>query len=181
MHPPRYAPSIILLHWLTALLIVAAYATIELREIFPRDSDPRELMKSWHFMIGLTIFALVWLRLLLRLILPTPAAPTATPKWQRLASGAVHAALYAFLLAMPATGWLQLSLAGDPILWLGIELPPLARPDESLAELFEEIHETIGKAAYFLIAIHTAAALWHHYLIKDGALVRMLPARLRSE
>lgn len=172
----RFSFPSILLHWLTALLIVAAYATIELREVFPRGSGPREALKAWHYGIGLSIFALVWLRLLLRLILPKPAADT--PRWQALASGIVHFALYLFMIAMPLIGWLLLSAEGDTVVWLGIELPPLAAPSEALAERVEELHEAIGKAGYFLIGIHAAAALLHHYLLRDRILQRMLPPRL---
>jgi cytochrome b561 len=68
----RYNRLSILLHWLTALLFVAVYATIELREIFPKGSVPREAMKSAHFMLGLSIFALAWLRVAGRLVWPAP-------------------------------------------------------------------------------------------------------------
>jgi cytochrome b561 len=55
----RYAMPVIALHWLIFLLIVVSYASIELREFFPKGSAPREAMKSVHFMIGLTVLALV--------------------------------------------------------------------------------------------------------------------------
>ena len=69
----RYGTLSIALHWLMFLLMVAVYATIELRELFPKGSDGRELMKLTHFSLGLSILALVWLRIFARLIAPTPA------------------------------------------------------------------------------------------------------------
>lgn len=179
MAPARYSLPSIILHWLTVLLIAAAYATIELREFFPRGGDVREALKAWHYAIGLSIFFLVWLRLLLRLMLPSPDGTRTRPRWQSLASGFVHLALYALMIAMPLLGWLTLSAEGDPVVWLGLELPPLAGPDEALAERAEELHEAIGKVGYFLIGVHAAAALLHHYLLRDGVLARMLPGRLR--
>ena len=68
----RYGSVSITLHWLMFLLIVAVYACMELREIFPKGSDPRAAMKTWHFMLGLSVFVLVWLRLALRLLQVKP-------------------------------------------------------------------------------------------------------------
>ena len=62
----RYGRLSIALHWLMLLLIAAVYATIELKGNFAKGSEPRELLKHWHFMLGMTVFALVWLRLIAR-------------------------------------------------------------------------------------------------------------------
>lgn len=63
----RYGSLTIVLHWLTLLLIAGVYACIELKGNFPKGSETRELLKQWHFMLGLSVFLLVWLRLLVRL------------------------------------------------------------------------------------------------------------------
>ena len=68
----RYGSLSIGLHWLMLVLIVAVYACIELKGNFPKGSETRELLKQWHFMLGLGVFALVWLRLAVRLVTPTP-------------------------------------------------------------------------------------------------------------
>lgn len=178
MPAPRYSVSAILLHWLMAALFITAYATIELREFFPRGSDAREAMKAWHYAIGISIFGLVWARLLLRLVSPMPHVDQS--RWQTWASGLVHIALYALMIALPLLGWLTLSAEGEQIVWLGLELPAITGTNEGLAEQSEELHEAIGKAGYFLIGVHTAAALLHHYLLRDGVMDRMLPPRRRS-
>lgn len=59
----RYGSISIVLHWMMAILIVAVYACIELREFYPKGSEPREALKMWHFMLGLSVFILVWVRL----------------------------------------------------------------------------------------------------------------------
>lgn len=59
----RYGSLSIAMHWLMLALLVAVYACIELREFYPKGSDPREALKQWHFMLGLAVFVLVWLRL----------------------------------------------------------------------------------------------------------------------
>ena len=68
----RYNGVSIALHWLTALLFVAVYAAIELRELFPKGTPTREAFKQWHFMLGLSIFVLAWVRIAARLSLREP-------------------------------------------------------------------------------------------------------------
>ena len=63
----RYGKLTIALHWFMLLLLGAVYACIELRELYPRGSDPRNLLKTWHFMLGLSVFVLVWVRIAARL------------------------------------------------------------------------------------------------------------------
>ncbi len=173
----RYATPVIALHWLIFLLIVVSYASIELREFFPKGSAPREAMKSVHFMIGLTVLALVAARIAARFLSPTPKILPPPPHWQEIAARLVHLALFAFMIAMPILGWLILSAEGDPIPFWGLELPPLIAPDKDFAEQLEEVHETIGNVGYFLIGAHAAAALFHHYVVKDNTLIRILPGR----
>jgi cytochrome b561 len=174
---PRLVGIAILLHWLMALLIAAAYATIELRELFPRGSDPREALKAWHYTIGMWVFALLWLRMALRLVLGGSNPANLPPRWQKLAAGAVHLGLYLFMLTMPLLGWLTLSAEGDAMVWVGLEWPPLVGENEALAERFEALHETLGRVGYVLIGVHTAAALFHHYVLKDRVLAGMLAER----
>jgi cytochrome b561 len=175
--PSRYSRTSIALHWLMLLLIAAVYACIELREQFPRGSDPREALKTWHFMLGLTVFALVWIRALARWRSPAPPITPTPAAWQARLAAWAHVLLYAFMLAMPLLGWLSLSADGKPIPFFFFEWPALVAPDEALAKQVEEIHETVGQAGYFLIALHAAAALFHHYLRRDDTLRRMLPGR----
>ncbi len=173
--PHRYARPLIALHWLTLLLLVGVYACIEGREFFPRGSALRDLLKSLHFSLGLSVFALLWVRLALRLVYRAPPHQPPLPAWQHWPAAAVHAALYLFMLATPLLGWLLLSAGGDPIRWFGMELPALVAPSGDLEERIEDLHETFGQAGYFLIGLHAAAALFHHYVLRDGLLRRMWP------
>ena len=173
----RYGSVSIGLHWLMLLLFIAVYAFIELREIFPKDSDPRQMMKTWHLMLGLSIFVLGSLRLLVNIAAPTPEIVPPPPQWQKLLAKLVHLALYALMLAMPLAGWLLLSAGGKPIPFFGLHLPALISESKSTADLIKEIHETGGTVGYFLIGLHAAAALFHHYVVKDNTLQQMLPGR----
>jgi cytochrome b561 len=171
----RYGPFLIGLHWLMLLLIVAVYLCIELRLLYPRGSEIREGLKTWHFMLGLSIFALVWLRLAVRLAHPAPRISPAPPAWQLCIAHATELAIYLFMLAMPLLGWAILSAEGAAVPYFGLQLPPLTGENRPLAEQLEEVHEIVGNVGYFLIGLHAAGALVHHYIQRDNTLSRMLP------
>lgn len=171
----RYGSISIAMHWLMFFLLVAVYSCIELRELYPKGSDPREAFKMWHFMLGLTVLGLVCLRVGMRLVQVTPAIEPALGNRQQLLAKGVQFLLYALMIGMPLGGWLILSGEGKPVPFYGLELPPLMAENEEVAELVEDIHKLIGKIGYFLIALHTIAALFHHYVQKDNTLTRMLP------
>lgn len=173
----RYSPLNIALHWLMLLLIAAVYACIELKGNFAKGSDIREGLKYWHFVLGMSIFALVWLRLLGRLIGKTPAIQPTPPSWQTGLSHLMHLALYVLMIGMPLVGWLILNAEGKSAPFFGLELPMLVAKDHGLAESLEELHEFGGQAGYLLIGLHAAAGLLHHYLFRDNTLTRMLPGR----
>jgi superoxide oxidase len=173
----RYGSLSVALHWLMLVLIVAVFACIELREIYPKGSDPREALKSWHFMLGLLVFVLIWLRIAVHLAGPTPRIEPPPVTWQQWSAKLMHFALYVLMVGMPITGWLILSGEGKPVPFFGLHLPALISEKRDLAKSIEEIHETAGTVMYWLIGLHAAAALFHHYLVKDNPLTRMLPPR----
>jgi cytochrome b561 len=76
---------------------------------------------------------------------------------------------------MPLLGWLILSAKGEPIPFFGLQLPALIGESRKVAEWVKEIHEFIGTTGYFVIGLHAAAALFHHYFVRDNTLRRMLP------
>lgn len=173
----RYGSLSIGIHWLMLLLFIAVYGTINLHELFEKGSYLREALKTWHFMLGLLVFVLVWLRLAARLSGPTPAIVPELPKLQQQSSGLLHLALYLLMIGMPLSGWLMLSAAGKPIPFFGLELPALIAENKDLAKQIKEVHEFVGTTGYFLIGLHAVAALYHHYLRHDNTLTRMLPWR----
>ena len=165
------------LHWLMLLLIAAVCACIELRGNFPKGSVIREGLKTWHFMLGLSILVLVLVRLAAHFIGTVPRIEPAPPKWQSLFGKLMHIALYALMIGMPILGWLTLSAEGMLVPFFGLQLPSLVGESKSIAGWAKELHETGGTVGYFLIALHAAAALFHHYVVRDNTLRRMLPSR----
>ena len=173
----RYSVASIALHWLMLLLIVGVYAAIEFRELYPKGTEPRETLKMWHFMLGLSVLGLVWLRIAARLVWMTPPSSPDEPAWRHAVARATHLGLYIFMIGMPIAGWLILSAEGETIPFFGFELPALVAENEQLAERTEDIHKLGGTVGYWLIGIHAVASLFHHYILRDRVFERMIPPR----
>ncbi len=174
----NYDRSLVMLHWATALLIVAVFASIELREVFEKGSIPREFLKSLHSMLGLSVFALTLVRIFIALRTPEPAILPAPPAWQAYAGKFMHFVIYAILIALPVLGWMTLSAAGKPVPFFGLTLPPMIAESKDTAEWLKELHHEIGEIFYWIIGLHVTAALVHHYVVKDNTLRRMMPERV---
>ena len=173
----RYSNLSIALHWAMVLLITAVYACMLLRENYPRGSDLREGLKTWHFMLGLTVLLLVLFRIVVRILNANPPITPEPSAWQALVAKLTHFALYGFMLSMPIAGWVILSASGKAIPFFGLQLPALVGQSKDLAAQVKELHETVATIGYFLIGLHALAALFHHYISKDDTLKRMIPVR----
>ena len=177
---PRYDRLSIAFHWMTVILIVAAFATIESRVLFERGTPLRTGVKEMHYVLGAVIFLMTLARLAHRLgrSFSAPDVVPALPVWQSLAAKAMHWLLYAVLIALPIMGLLTVSALGDPMpIAFGLEIPALIAPNEELGEWLEGQHSFVGDVLYLLIIGHAIAALAHHYLRRDTTLLRMVPAR----
>ena len=170
------------LHWLTLILLIAAFTLAISMVNMP--FSPRKLeFYSWHKWVGVTIFLVAVLRLGWRLADPVPPAPAETPAWQRRLAGLSHTALYAILIIMPVTGWIMSSALNLPVVYLGlIPMPSPFGVDRELGEAMKVVHLALAITLLMLIAVHVAAAIYHHFALRDDVMRRMLPwpARLRS-
>ncbi|QOU02298.1 cytochrome b [Pseudomonas fluorescens] len=175
----RYARLSMSLHWLMLALFVGVYACIEIKGLLPRGHALKGVFLGGHALFGIGIFVLVWLRLLGRLA-PRPAIVPRPPAWQTAASHLMHLALYGLMIITPLLAWLMLNAAGKPVPYFEFGLPSLAAPDPDLARQFKHWHEWLGSAGYWLIGLHAAAGLFHHYWVRDNTLVRMLPKRYKG-
>lgn len=175
---PRYAALSMTLHWLMLALFIGVYACIEIKGLLPRGHALKGLLLGVHGLLGLGIFTLVWLRLLGRLA-PRPAILPRPPTWQTALANMMHLMLYALMIAMPLLAWLMLSAGGKPVPYFGFSLPSLIGTDPELARQFKYWHEWLGNAGYWLIGLHAAAGLFHHYWVGDNTLIRMLPKRFK--
>lgn len=164
-----------LLHWVIVVLIAwMGYLGLTMGDL------PNGLAKiqtyALHKSLGLTILALVVLRVLWRLYAGSPAHVPGTPAWQARVAGLTHLAIYALLFAIPLSGWVLNSASGFPLKWFGLfKVPALTGKSEDLHELAEEAHELMFWALVLLVVVHAGAAFWHHLFKGDTTLTRMLP------
>jgi superoxide oxidase len=176
----RYGSLSIGLHWFMLFLLAAVYACMEFRGYFPKGSEPRELMKTWHYMLGISVLILVIVRIAVNLFAPKPKIVPTPPAWQMLLANLMKLALYVLMLAMPILGWLILNGSGDAVPFFGLVLPTIVGENEGLVEFVEEIHEIGATVGYVLIGVHAFAGLYHHYFMKDNTLLRILPTRKKD-
>ena len=174
-NPSRYSPAAIAIHWVVAALILGNLAWGLYMVDLPLT--PAKLRYySWHKWTGLTIFTLSAIRLLWRLRHRAPALPASMRDWERNAAQASHALLYVLFFAAPLSGWLFSSATGFQTVWFGVlPIPDLLGKDKELADILRIVHRSIVYALGALVAMHTAAALKHHFLDHDDILARMLP------
>lgn len=164
-----------LLHWLVVALVLAmAWLGLTMTEL-PRGPD-RSADYALHKSLGITLLALVVLRLAWRLHAGAPAPVAGTPPWEARLASLIHWALYALLLAMPLSGWILNSAAGATLQWFGLlDLPAIAGEDPGLRSLAKDVHEWLFWGLAALVAVHVAAAFHRHLFVGDATLARMLP------
>ena len=170
----NYDKVAISLHWATAALVIANFALAQTWDWFGKAA--KDLMEGTHMSFGVLLTAVVAARLAWRWI-PGHQMPALEQGWVRIASKGAHYLLYLLLLAEAGLGFTFRWGAGRPMEFFGVGIPPLigeiAKP---LRHDLREIHEKIGWAIIIIATIHALAALYHHYVVKDRVLERMLPA-----
>lgn len=162
------------LHWLMAIVLAGNFALGA--SVHEMSLSPQKLqLLAWHKWAGITLLALVSLRLLNRLLLPPPK-PLPGPDWQIRAAAVTHMLMYVLMFAIPISGWLVTSAAGIPVVYLGLlELPQLMPKNLAVLDSLKETHEFLNLSLLTLVTFHVLAALKHHFLDRDSTLVRMLP------
>jgi cytochrome b561 len=162
------------LHWLTAALVLTMIP-IGVAMANADFGAWQDTLYDLHRSLGTVLLPLVLVRVLWRLIHPAPPLPDDIAALQRLAAHATHWALYALLIGQAVVGWIATSAYPAPIsvFWL-FELPPIWREDRAFSELMFAVHRFVGFAIALLVCAHIAAALYHHFIRRDGVLMRMV-------
>ena len=162
------------LHWLMAVLILVQAPLGWIGSDMERSPLKVDVLTA-HKSLGITLLLLAALRLLWRLTHATPPHPPGSEPWKIRAAGLSHAALYGLMIALPLSGWLVASTSIVPWkLWWTIPWPALVKPDMQLHEITGAIHEALVWGLVTVLAVHVAAALWHHFAQHDDVLRRML-------
>jgi len=176
--PAHYDRVAMTLHWLVAFGVLGQIALGWWMLDIPKlPVGVRGYWFNLHKSIGLTIGALIVLRIAWRLTHPPPALPRTMPRWQVKAAHASHWLLYGCMLAMPVAGYLGSVFSGYPIRYFGQSLPGWGWKDEELKVLFSTVHLVTSLIFVSLITLHVLAALKHLFIDRDGAFHRMFPRR----
>lgn len=154
------------LHWATAALILLAFplgwwmVAVPLRELLLKF-----LLYQLHKTLGITVFAAVAARLLLRAFNGRPDWDPGLSAWRRRAAAAMHVMLYAMLLATPVLGYLTAASApsGVPTLFLGvISVPHVLSPNAARFAFLRLLHRGAAILLVVLASAHAMAALENH-------------------
>ena len=190
-----YTKTAKILHWLIAILIFGMFALGWFMADIPKEApkqmvfdlfdlgifnwpvteeiSPRSFYFNLHKSFGVTIFALIIIRIFWRLSHTPPALLSSYKALERkLASGA-HRLLYVLMIVLPLTGVIMAVYSKYGIKWFG--MPFISGLDNNPMRLiFKEAHELIGITLLAIIIIHILGALKHKFIDKDQTLSRML-------
>ncbi|MFC5582094.1 cytochrome b [Rhodanobacter terrae] len=167
-------------HWIIALAILGN-GTFGLLMDLAHSPMQKINWLALHKSIGLTVLALVLLRVLWRWGDVRPREEPA-PRWQQWAARCVHGTLYVLIVALPLSGWWYNSVTGKPLQWFKLfNLPALVAKNDELRGFTHAVHEYLFWFLLLVLVAHVGAALKHHLSDNDNVLRRMLPfARLRN-
>jgi len=169
------------LHWCVAALILTQIALGLYAANLP-VSMARLQWLSYHKSLGLTILALVLVRLVWRWIDAPPPLPDTMAHWERRAARVMHGALYIVPVLAMLAGWLYASAAGLSVNWFGLILiPDLIAKNTAIAPLFKALHHGLVALLALLLTGHIVAAARHAFILRDNVAQRMLPARWRKK
>jgi cytochrome b561 len=163
-------------HWATAILVVAAYV------YGPGGSEQRvyslarDFDRQLHETLGMSVFVIALIRLAWRAFDTVPDDPP-MPPWMRLSSKVGHATIYILLPAIPLTAISGAWLEGHPITLFGnVRIGPLVTEAHDVGSTIASIHTWLGDAILWVAGVHAVAALYHHFILRDGVLRSMLPS-----
>ena len=163
------------LHWILALTIIGMIGFGWWMNHIPARSD-RFFYRSIHADIGYVILLLTVLRLVWRLVNPTPTMPAETSRWQKVAAHVSHGALYLAVIVVTLLGWAH-SGAHKPNYadWFGLfKVPQFTTENRDAARFFEHWHIWLAYVLIGLVALHILAAIYHHVIKRDGIVARMV-------
>jgi cytochrome b561 len=177
----RYGSVPQLLHWLTFICVIAAWVIGFFFDDFPRASHP--VLLFIHMTLGQSVLALLVVRLVWRFVdPPPPLVETRLGRLLAIVARLNHCAIYVLLLAVPVVGILVQLKRGRALPIFGIwEFASPWPMDRALSRSIREIHGLLANTLLALVGIHAAAALIHHYVLRDATLWRMLPGGRASE
>ena len=180
--PTTWGRIIRLSHWLTLVLIVLAWWSMETRDELPKGDPDKALWMGRHMTFGIAIWLLTVFRLGWRQFQVAPPLVN-TPQWQIRAARGVQALLYAVLILMPLAGIAARTLEGHEVSFAGIwVMPQWFAEHKALSHWFEEFHaEFLWPALLTLAGVHAAAAIYHQFYLRDNLLMSMVWKKTKAD
>ncbi|MGQ0563506.1 MAG: cytochrome b [Gemmobacter sp.] len=172
--PTPYKPAARVLHWLTAILVIATFPVglTMVQEGLARGTQ--DMLYIFHKNVGVIILLLVLARLAYRVANPAPPLPDHMPGWQKTVAHLTHGLLYGLVIVMAVSGYIRVKAAGFPLEGLdALGVPSLVPSSKTLAETAKGVHGTARFALFALILMHVGAAAYHGLVKRDGVFSRM--------
>ncbi|WP_392565188.1 cytochrome b [Utexia brackfieldae] len=174
-HLPRYHHIQILIHWLSALLIIFIIVLPLSRNFWAPLFGGISQVFMLHKSLSVIVFMMTIVRIVVNIKLGVPEVLPANAHLLRLAANSTQKLLYLLLLMLPISGFL---MGAKGINFFNIWLIPAM---DLSSETMAIAHTSHIWGAYIMIALillHAVAALFHHYIKKDNVLNSM---RMRRE
>ncbi len=166
----RYSTTRKLLHWLSALAVLALFASgLWMVELGYYDAWYQRA-PAWHINVGVLLFIVTTARFMLQRNNPTLDASAI----QRVAARVAHLSLLLCIVLLTVTGYGFSTADGRPLLFFGLEIPSMGAVIAQQETVMGEWHELIAYATIGLSLLHAAAAIKHHVIDRDDTLKRML-------
>jgi cytochrome b561 len=161
------------LHWIVAIgLFALIYLGLEQSEM--ASGDERNRVRFIHGSIATFVLVLMTIRIIWRFMNEIPAHPAGMPRWQIMASGAVHWGLYITVFLQILAGAMVNGTGGKGMPFFGFfSIPVPVAQDRDAHEWWEEVHEIVWIPIAVLIAIHVLGALYNHFIVKNDVVRRM--------
>ena len=172
----RHAPPLRWLHWIMAALVAAMFALgIWIAWFAPHGDALRHRLYNLHESTGITLLALLAVRVAVRLGHGVPPPPAGMPRWAARMAAANHLLLYALLLAQPVLGFLDANAAGAPLVWYeAVAVPsPIGRQPHAVAAGLAAAHFWGAVMLALAIGLHLLGTGYHLLVRRDGLLRRM--------
>lgn len=174
-----YSATARALHWLSAALVLVMAATGLVMVYRGKDlniwDQLTNLLYTTHKTLGLVVLALIIVRLAYRFTRGAPPDEPSLQGLQRFVAHLTHWSIYALLIALPLLGWLGISMFPALGTFGGLKIPALTGPDPETSKQVLWLHGLLAYLLIALVAMHIAAALYHHTVRRDNVLRRMLP------
>jgi cytochrome b561 len=173
--PERWGSVSIALHWTIAALVLLVQVPAGITMTSVEPGTVQNVGYNIHKTTGIVIFLLALVRLAWRWAHPVPALPADMPVWQARLARTTHAILYLVLFLMPITGFLYTAMGGFPVpFFMLYDLARFVPENKPVAEIFKYAHLTLQYVLYVTVLLHVSGALYHHFVRRDGVLLRML-------